>query len=130
MHDPDPKAIGTTPLVVLRLQTDHDELISGGASIIFTVPKTQLDGRGFALQLFEESPVKKKFVDRFIGAYNQSTVTKDGKLAFQFVTPPLSVKANERWMIVLYGDDHPATPLPNASPTPSPSASPSPSGHP
>ncbi|MHB8462323.1 MAG: hypothetical protein ACYDA1_06730, partial [Vulcanimicrobiaceae bacterium] len=75
---------------------------------------------------FEESPVKKKFVDHFIATYNQSTVTKNGKLAFKFSVPALSVKANERWLIVLYGDDKPATP----APTGSPSASASPSGSP
>ncbi len=126
MHDPNPKSVGTIPLVVLRVQTDHDEMITGGAAIIFTIPKEQLGGRGFALQLFEESPVKKKFVDHFIAAYNQSTVTKNGKLAFKFTVPPLSVKANERWLIVLYGDDKPATPAPSTAPSASASSSASP----
>ena len=124
MVHPDPKSAGTVALVALRLRTSADTTLSGGARIKYTLPKAQVAGRGFAVQLFEERQQKKKSLDTFIGTYDSSTL-KGTTLTFSFVTPKLLVKKGETWLLVLYGDELPAKA--SASPSASPSSSPAPS---
>jgi hypothetical protein len=110
--------------VALHLRTDADVTLNGKASADFTLPKEQLGGRGFALQLFREMAQKHKTTTRFFGSYNQSKMLKDGTLSFAFNVPALQIKKNEGWMLVLYADELPSTTAsPSASPKPSPSAS-------
>lgn len=132
MVKPDTKSAGTVVLVALRLTTSADTTIFGGARVEYTLPKAQVAGRGFAVQLFQEVHLKKKSVDTFIGTYDRSTLKKN-RLTFSFVTPKLLVKKGETWLLVLYGDERPTktSPSPSASPTtgatPSASASQAPS---
>ncbi|MEO9171288.1 MAG: hypothetical protein ABI282_04750 [Candidatus Baltobacteraceae bacterium] len=119
MVNPNPKAIATVSLVTLRLITTDDVTLSGHASVQFTLPKEQIGGRGFAIQLFHETVGRKnKRSDQFIGSYSQSKID-DNKLAFSFASPKIIVKKGETWLFVLYGDE-----LPSASASPSPSGSP------
>ncbi len=135
MVKPDTKSAGTVVLVALRLTTSADTTIFGGARIAYTLPKAQIPGRGFAVQLFQEVHLKKKSVDTFIGTYDRSTLKND-RLTFSFVTPKLLVKKGETWLLVLYGDERPTktSPSPSASPatgaSPGATASPAPSTNP
>ena len=124
MVHPDTKSAGTVALVALRLRTSVDTTLAGGARLAYTLPKAQIAGRGFAVQLFQETQRKKKSIDTFIGTYDRSTI--DGTtLTFSFVTPKLLVKKGETWLLVLYGDERPteASPSPGASANPSPASS-------
>jgi len=129
MVKPDTKSAGTVALVALRLTTSADTTIFGGARIAYTLPKAQIPGRGFAVQLFQEVHRKKKSVDTFIGTYDTSTL-KGTTLTFSFVTPKLLVKKGETWLLVLYGDERPTTPSPSPSASASASASPAASASP
>ncbi|MDP9025053.1 MAG: hypothetical protein M3N13_06760, partial [Candidatus Eremiobacteraeota bacterium] len=122
-----PKALATVSLVTLRLTTSSDVTLSGHASVQFTLPKEQIGGRGFAIQLFHETMGKKnKRSDQFIGTYSQSNL-KENMLVFSFNAPKIAVKKGETWLIALYGDELPAaaSPSPGSSESPGASASPS-----
>ncbi len=124
MIDPNPKALATVALMQVRLKTDADEILHGKAIAEFTLPKEQIGGRGFALQLFRETEKKKKRTDDFVGNYSQSKLDKE-TLRFQLTLPKVQVNKNETWLLVLYGDE-----LPSASASPGASASPSASASP
>ncbi len=146
MLNPDPKAVATDALLAVRLHADADIALHGRASADFTLPKEQIGGRGFAIQLFHESLDRhKRVVETYLGSYAKSTL-KGTTLHFDLALPQITVKKNEVWLFVLYGDERPsatsaASPSPGASsagsaapsgspqPTPSaaPTASPSPS---
>jgi hypothetical protein len=143
MVNPDEKAVATVALMQIRLKTDADEVLQGKAIAEFTLPKEQIGGRGFAVQLFRESVKKKKTTDDFIGTYADSKLLQDTTLRFQLMMPKLQVKKDETWLLVLYGDEMPsasgspgASASPNAStspasnPSPGVSASPASSAHP
>ena len=131
MVNPNPKALATVSLVTLRLTTTDDVFLNGHQSLQFTLPKEQIGGRGFAIQLFHETLGKKnKRSDQFIGSYSQSSL-KDDTLVFSFTAPKIAVKKGETWLFVLYGDELPsASASPGASASPSGSASPSNSASP
>ena len=124
MINPDPKAVATVALMEVRLRTDADEVLQGKATADFTLPKEQIGGRGFAVQLFREYEKKKKRTDDFVGSYSDSKLNNN-TLHFQLAMPKLEVKKNETWMLVLYGDELPgASASPGASIPPDASASP------
>ncbi|HEY5258958.1 MAG TPA: hypothetical protein VIJ12_11340 [Candidatus Baltobacteraceae bacterium] len=135
MNNPDPSAVATTPLLALRMSVDGDVTLDGAASADFTLPKEQIGGRGFAIQLFAETQGKRhKISDRYLGSYSQSTL--DGTtLHFSFTPPMVTVKKGETWLFVLYGDERPsgsASPAqgsatPSGSPAAGDSAAPAPS---
>ena len=118
MQNPDPKAVATVALMTVRLKTDADEILEGKAMADFTLPKEQIGGRGFAVQLFHEIVKKKQVVDTFMGSYSESKLDKN-TLKFQLTMPKMQVKKGETWLLVLYGDE-----LPSASASPKGSASP------
>ncbi|MDQ2866707.1 MAG: hypothetical protein M3R51_10830 [Candidatus Eremiobacteraeota bacterium] len=125
MVNPDKKALATVSLLSLRLSATDDIAISGHQSLQFTLPKEQIGGRGFAIQLFHETTGKhNKRSDQFIGSYSQSSL-KDTTLIFRFTSPKISVKKGETWLFMLYGDE-----LPSASESPQTSGSPSASATP
>ena len=139
MNNPDPKAVATVALVALRLHTDADVTLAGDVTADFTLPKEQIGGRGFAVQLYHESTGKKhKVTDTFFGSYAKSKLN-DTTLTFELTAPSLQIKKDETWLLVLYGDElpsastspsHSPSASPSASPSGSPSASASPSGSP
>ena len=122
MVNPDPHAITTTSLLSLQLRSDTTQTLQGRAILDFTLPKSEIPDRGFALQLFHQMNVKGKIVNTFVASYSKSTV-KDATLRFDFTLPAITVVKNETWLLVLYGDDLPKK---SAAPSPSPSASASP----
>jgi hypothetical protein len=124
MVNPDSKALSTTPLLAVRIHANDNIALSGTAIAEFTLPKEQVGGRGFAIQLFDETTRRRHLQEHFIGSYAQSTL--DGTtLRFVFTPPPVTVKKGETWLFVLYGDERPdITPGPSSAPSASPSASP------
>jgi len=126
MNNPDPKAVATVPLMAVRLKADGDVTLDGHARAVFTLPKEQIGGRGFAVQLFQEFIGRKnKHEDHFFGSFNNSKLSAD-TLTFEMDIPQLPVKKGEIWMLVLYGDELPsASGSPSAKPSASASASPS-----
>lgn len=130
MENPDPKAVATVPLMEVRIKTDADVVLEGKAIAEFTLPKEQIGGRGFAVQLFRQTVKKGKTNDIFMGSYSDSKLEKT-TLRFTLVMPKFQVKKNETWMLVLYGDELPsASTSPSSSASPQSSASPSPSASP
>ena len=125
MINPDAKALATEPLLALRVRTDSNVSIAGHATAIFTLPKSQIGGRGFAIQLFHESIGKHdKHTDTYFGSYAKSTM-KDDTLRFELSLPPITVKKDEIWLFVLYGDEQPElSPSPATSGSPAASSSP------
>jgi hypothetical protein len=120
MNNPDTKAVATVALVSLRLRTDADVTLTGKVLVDYTLPKEQVGGRGFAVQLYHEEVKKKKTSDTFFGSYAKSKL--DGTtLHFELDSPPLQIKKDETWLLVLYGDELPSA---SASPKTSPSGSP------
>lgn len=138
MNNPDPKAVATVALAAVRLHTDADVTLKGKAIAEFTLPKEQIGGRGFAVQLYHEQENKHKRTDTFFGSYGKSSLSGN-TLRFVLDVPELPVKKGEIWMLVLYGDEMPqvspsasasaaasasasasAPPLPTTSATPSP----------
>jgi hypothetical protein len=126
MNNPDPKAVATVALVALRLHTDNDVTFAGDVTADFTLPKEQLGGRGFAVQLYHEDVSKKhRVTDTFFGSYAKSKLNGNS-LTFDLNAPALQVKKGETWLLVLYGDELPsASTSPSVSPSGSPSAAPS-----
>jgi hypothetical protein len=125
MNNPDPKAVATVALVSLRLRTDADVTLTGKVLVDYTLPKEQVGGRGFAVQLYHEDVKKKKTTDTFFGSYAKSKL-EGTTLHFELDSPPLQIKKDETWLLVLYGDELPsASASPKTSPSGSPSASPS-----
>jgi hypothetical protein len=136
MNNPDPKALATTPLLALRMHADATIVLDGTAIAEFTLPKEQLGGRSYAIQLYQETTRKKHRDDRFVGSFNDSTL--DGStLRFVFTPPKLEIKKDEVWLFVLYGGETPSASAlptgratagvsPSAAPTPTPSPTPEP----
>jgi hypothetical protein len=123
------KSASVVALMQITLTPSADFKLTGPALAQFTLPKQQLDGRGFALQLFERTTHRKKHSDRAIWEFAKSD-RQANTLTFSFTPPKIAVPKGSTYLLVLYGDDHPATPAPSASPSPSASASASPSGSP
>ena len=126
--------VNAKPLFTVRLHTDTDAILQGHAFADFTLPKEQMQNRMFAVQLYHEQTVKKKTIDNYIGSYIESKV--DGEtVSFGLDVPKFQIKKDEVWLIVLYGEDKPASsssPGASASPSAAPSSStaPLPSGTP
>lgn len=123
----------TTALIALRVKTDEDAIVEGNARAEFTLPKEEIENRGFAVQLYRETKTKHRHMFSFVGSYDKSKV--DGQtLRFEFVVPKVQIKKGETWVFVLYGDDRTASPAPSPSASASasdvPAASPSPTATP
>jgi hypothetical protein len=127
MTNPDPKAVATVALVALRLRPDTDFTFAGKVSIDYTLPKEQIGGRGFALQLYHVGSKRGKTTNTYFGNYAESKLTGT-TLHFEIDAPALQIKKDETWLLVLYGDELPSSPSP--SPSASGSAGASPSGSP
>ena len=83
MTNPDMRALKTTPVVGIRLQSDTDFVLDGTSIANYVLPKTQFVGRQFALQLYNESFPRTmkgaKRTDTFIAGYSK---VGDGRRRF------------------------------------------------
>ena len=114
--------LDTVPLMMVQLATSGDFNLDGWVNAQFTLPKTEVEGRGFALQLFQVTTHKKSVNYKPIWTFDKSTLS-DTTLTFSFEPPKMSIAKGSTYTLVLYGDD-------KASPSASPSGSPAPSGTP
>lgn len=120
--------------MMVQLTTSGDLNLDGWANAQFTLPKADVDGRGFALQLFQVNKHKKNVDYKPIWTFDKSTLN-DTTLTFSFKPPKMKIDKGSTYMLVLYGDDKSTAPsaLPSALPSGAPaSALPStaPSGEP
>ncbi|HVA32710.1 MAG TPA: hypothetical protein VNG31_01095 [Candidatus Baltobacteraceae bacterium] len=124
MTHPDPRALRIAPLVAIRLQSDENFSLDGYASVQYTLPRQQVAGRGFAIQLYDEGNLRGRRTDQFLATYNTYNA-QEQTITFVFPTPKVTVKRGQIWLLALYGLQYPpnTTPAPSVSPSPSPSPS-------
>ncbi|HEY8314624.1 MAG TPA: hypothetical protein VIG51_10715 [Candidatus Baltobacteraceae bacterium] len=127
-------SLATVALMDVTLVPSTDFTIDGNVVAQFTIPAEQLAQRGFAVQLFGVQTHHKKAPSyRALYTFNKSSL-QGNTLSFTFKPPKIKVVKGTTYLLVLYGDDHPAKPstspspnasgLPSASPSPTPSPSP------
>lgn len=107
--------LDTIPLVMVQLTTNDDFTLDGWVSAQFTLPQSQIGGRGFAVQLFQVSQHHHSATYKPIWTFDKS-VLNDTTLTFSFEPPKMTIGKGSTYTLVLYGDDR------SASPSPSPSA--------
>ncbi len=129
MTNPDPRLLRVTPLVAIRLQSDTDFALNGTAAVQYTIPKTQVSARSFAIQLYNETAVRGKRTDQYLATYTKYSAT-DTTVSFNFATPRVTVRRGQIWLLALYGYQYPPGSTPTPSPSPASSGSPSPSPNP
>ncbi len=113
--------LDTVALMMVQLEPNADFDLDGWASAQFTLPKTEVDGRGFALQLFQVNKKKKGVEYKPVWTFDKS-VLNERTLTFSFQPKKMSIPKGSTYLLVLYGDDKSTAP----SPTPSSSSSPAP----
>jgi len=128
---PNPMFSRITPLVAVRMQSNMDFVLNGQASVLYQLPDSQIAGRVFSLQLYNESIVRGKRADQLIATYGKWTSPQSNEVQFLFTTPKVTVRHTQIWLLALYGAQLPPGSTPTPSPTPSATASPtaSPSPH-
>jgi hypothetical protein len=133
MTNPDPRFMRITPLVAVRLQSDMDFKLNGGATAQYTLPQIQYTGRVFALQLYNETYIRGKRTDQLLGNYGKFTTPPNSStVQFTFSIPQVTVRHGSIWLLAMYGAQLPpgSTPTPSPTPADSPSPSASPSASP
>jgi hypothetical protein len=126
MNNPNPLLLRVAPVVAVRLQSNTDFQLNGGASVQYTLPSVQYTGRTFVLQLFNETTFRGKRTDQYIGSYAKYTTPQGNTVNFAFTLPRgVSVRHTQVWLLALYGATLPpgSTPTPSANPSPSPTSS-------
>jgi hypothetical protein len=124
MANPNPFFMHITPLVAIRLQSNMDFALNGGATVQYTLPAMQFNGRVFALQLYNETTLRGKRIDQILGTYQKFTTPQTNMVQFQFSVPKVTVRHNQIWLLAMYGAQVPPGTTPTPSPTPSPTQSP------
>lgn len=122
MTNPDPRAMRTTPLVAIRLQSNTSFSLNGLAAVQYTIPQQQILTRSFAIQLYNETAIRGKRTDQYLATYNKYESTSTG-VSFNFATPRVTVKSGQIWLLALYGFQYPPGTTPTPSPSPASSAS-------
>lgn len=124
------KTLDVVPLMLVTLKTNADFPLKGDAVAEFTLPKSQISGRGFALQLFSVVTQKKHTTYKPLWTFARSVLDKT-TLTFRFAEPKTTIAKNAAYALVLYGDDldkqHAGMPSAAASASPAVTGSPVPS---
>lgn len=126
MYHTPPNTLDVIPLMMVDITPNADFALNGAAQAQFTLPKEQLGGRGFAVQLFKAKTVKKHTDYTPIWTFDKSNL-KDTTLTFDFTPPKMTIPKGTTYVLVLYGDDKSKVSPPPASGSPSPSAPATPS---
>jgi hypothetical protein len=118
-------ALNVVALMMVTLTTSADFPLNGLAIAQFTLPKEQIGGRGFALQLFLQRTQGKSKSYAPVLSLDKSSLEKE-TLIFGFMPPKITVAKGNTYVLVLYGTDISASSAPtgSASPSPNPSSSP------
>lgn len=120
MTDPDPTALATSALMDVRLVASANFVLNGDARLQFSLPKEQIPGRGFAVQIFSDTEGK-HHKHTFAPLYAASKSLLDNQtLTFSFTPPSTTLPKGQAYLIVLYGDEKPvaSSPSPSATGTP------------
>ncbi len=107
-----------TALMTVAISTSADFPLNGLAIASFTLPKDQIPGRGFALQLFLQRMQGKTKAYAPVISLDKSSLQKN-TLIFGFTPPKFTVAKNNTYVLVLY-----ATDIAGASAAPSSTGSP------
>jgi len=108
-------ALPTTAVMKIAIVPSQDFTLEGPASAVFTLPKDQVENRGFAIQLFEDTLDKKKrHVFKPLYTLAKSSLSKQ-TLTFSFTPPKITLPKGHTYLIVLYGDQRAATASPAAT---------------
>lgn len=110
--------LDTVPLMMVHLTPTSDFVLDGWAEASFTLPKEQVQERGFAVQLFKANVSKKKTTYEPIWTFDKSTLKED-TLTFSFPPPKTTIPKGGTYVLVLYGDDKSKA----TSPAPAPAGS-------
>lgn len=130
MYHTPPNTLDVVPLLMVHITPNADFALNGPAQAQFTLPKEQLGGRGFAVQLFKAKIAKKHTDYTPIWTFDKSNL-KDNTLTFDFTPPKMTIPKGSTYVLVLYGDDKSkATPSPSSSASPASTASPASSASP
>ncbi|HET7815335.1 MAG TPA: hypothetical protein VFL13_13295 [Candidatus Baltobacteraceae bacterium] len=97
-------SLDTVPLMMVHLTPNADFIVNGWAEASFTLPKEQVQERGFAVQLFKASVSKKRTTYEPIWTFDKSTL-KENTLTFSFDPPKTTIPKGGTYVLVLYGDD-------------------------
>src|SRR5581483_12305761 len=104
MNNPNPLLMRVAPVVAVRLQSNMDFTLNGRATVQYTIPPLQYQGRSFVLQLFNETTFRGKRADQYIGSYAKYTTPSAGVIQFAFTLPRgVSVRHTQVWLLALYG---------------------------
>ena len=114
-------ALNVVALMMVTITTSADFPLNGLAIAQFTLPKEQIGGRGFALQLFLQRTQGKTKSYAPVVSLDKSSLEKE-TLIFGFMPPKITVSKGNTYVLVLYGTDISASSV--ASPSPNPSSSP------
>lgn len=119
------------PLMSVTLTTTADFPLDGLAIASFTVPKDQIAGRGFALQLFIQRTQGKTKSYLPVLSLDKSSLQKN-TLVFGFMPPKIVVAKNTTYVLTLYGTQivAPSSASPSATSSLSPSPAPNTSATP
>jgi hypothetical protein len=112
-----------TPLMAIRLQSNTDFTLNGGASVQYTLPAMQFAGRVFGLQLYNETYMRGKRTDQLIANYPKWTSPQGNTVQFTFTVPKVTVRHTQIWLLAMYGAQLPPNSTPTPSPTPAPTSS-------
>lgn len=123
MYHTPANTLDVVPLMMVHITPNADFALNGAAQAQFTLPKEQLGGRGFAVQLFRTKTSKKHTDYMPIWTFDKSNL-KDDTLTFDFTPPKMTIPKGTTYVLVLYGDDKSkVSPSPSASASASPAAS-------
>lgn len=114
--------LDTVPLMMVHLTPSGVMTLDGWAQADFTLPKSEIGERGFAVQLFRANVGKKKTTYDPIWTFDKSTL-KDTTLTFSFAPPKTELPKRSTFVLVLYGDDKSKSSSPAPVPTGSAPAS-------
>lgn len=118
-------ALNVVALMMVTITTTTDFPLNGLAIAQFTLPKEQIGGRGFALQLFLQRTQGKTKSYAPVLSLDKSSL-QNNTLIFGFIPPKITVSKSSTYVLVLYGTDISASSTPSAaaSSSPNPSSSP------
>lgn len=126
VHTP-ANSLDVVPLLMVHITPNGDFALDGPAVAQFTIPKEQLAGRGFAVQLFQATTHRKRTDYKPIWTFDKSSLKED-TLTFEFTPPKMTIAKGATYVMVLYGDDKSkVSPSPSSSPSGSAMPSPTPS---
>ncbi|HEV2260716.1 MAG TPA: hypothetical protein VGR69_00275 [Candidatus Rubrimentiphilum sp.] len=119
MLHPPGNALDVIALMTVALSTSADFPLDGAAIAQFTLPKEQIGGRGFALQLFVQRVQGKTKSFAPVLSLDKASLQKN-VLTFGFIPPKITVAKNTTYILALYATDLAKSTPPPASASPKP----------